>query len=153
MKEKKELVVSAIENGTVIDHIPAEDLFDVIRILKLDKIQNQITFGTNLTSKKLGKKAIIKVENKFFEQDEINKIALIAKDANLNIIRNYQVEKKVKLEIPDMVEGFVKCINPKCITNHERIKTKFHIIDKDKVELKCHYCEKIIDKDHIQIID
>jgi len=153
MKEKKELVVSAIENGTVIDHIPAQDLFKVIRILKLDKIENQITFGTNLKSQKYGKKAIIKVENKFFEQDEINKIALIAKDANLNIIRNYQVEKKLKLEIPQNIEGFVKCINPKCITNHEKVRTKFVIIDKEKVELKCVYCEKIIDKEHIQIID
>lgn len=153
MKEKKELVVSAIENGTVIDHIPAQDLFKVIRILKLDKIQNQITFGTNLNSKKLGKKAIIKVENKFFEQHEINKIALVAKDANLNIIRNYQVDKKLKLQIPQKIEGFVKCINPKCITNHEKVRTKFEVIDKEKVELKCLYCEKIIDKEHIQIIE
>lgn len=149
---KKELVVSAIKNGTVIDHIPARDLFNVIRILKLENIDNQITFGTNLTSQKLGKKAIIKVENKFFEQDEINKIALIAKDANLNIIRDYQLEKKVKLEIPDVIEGFVKCINPKCITNHEKIKTKFFVVDKENVALKCNYCEKIIDREHIQVI-
>lgn len=152
MKEKKELVVSAIENGTVIDHIPAKNLFKVIKILKLEQFENQITFGTNLMSKKLGKKGIIKVENKFFEQDEINKIALIAKDANLNIIRNYEVVKKVKLEIPDKIEGFVKCINPKCITNHEQVKTKFTVIDKNNVTLRCDYCEKIINADNIEIL-
>ena len=148
----KELIVSAIKEGTVIDHIPAKDLFKVIRILKLEKSKNQITFGTNMSSNKLGQKAIIKIEGKFFEQKEINKIALVAQEANLNIIEDYKVTKKMKVAIPDEVTGIVKCFNPKCITNNENIKTKFTVVSKTKVSLKCQYCEKITDEEHMEII-
>jgi aspartate carbamoyltransferase regulatory subunit len=152
MKEIKELIVSAIENGTVIDHIPANSVFKVINILRLDKIDTQITFGTNLISKKLKKKGIIKISDKFFEDNEINKIALIAPEAKLNIIKNYQVVEKKVVQVPDSIVGIAKCVNPKCITNHESIVTKFHVISKQKVALKCHYCEKITNQENIQII-
>ncbi|GAP70644.1 aspartate carbamoyltransferase, regulatory subunit [Bacteroidales bacterium 6E] len=151
-KKKLKLKVSAIKDGTVIDHIPASNLFDVINILGLNKIENQITFGTNLESEKLGSKAIIKVSDKFFADDEINKIALIAPHAKLNIINDYVVTEKKIVEIPDSVQGIVKCFNPKCITNNEKIITKFKVIDKSPLALKCCYCEKITDKDHLQII-
>ncbi len=149
--EKKELKVNAIKDGTVIDHIPAKDLFKVIRILKLDKYTNQITFGTNLESAKLGYKSIIKISDKFFEDNEINKIALVAQDANLNIIRNYQVVEKKTVSLPDEIIGIAKCINPKCITNNEEIVTRFTVVSKKEVALKCHYCEKITDKAQIII--
>ncbi len=149
---KKELKVSAIENGTVIDHIPADRLFDVIRILELDKCKNQITFGTNLESKKLGKKAIIKIGDKFFDPKDIDKIALIAHTAKINIIRDFKVVEKKKVEIPDEIVGIVKCFNPKCITNHEEVTTRFTVVSKEPLELKCHYCEKITDEQHIEII-
>jgi aspartate carbamoyltransferase regulatory subunit len=153
MKEGQEqLKVSAIKDGTVIDHIPASDLFKVISILGLDKLENHITFGTNLESKKLGLKAIIKISDKFFQDKEINKIALVAPEAKLNIIKNYQVVEKKPVSIPDTVVAIAKCMNPKCITNHEGIKTKFTVIDKVLVTLKCHYCEKITDKTHLEII-
>ncbi|MBN2663785.1 MAG: aspartate carbamoyltransferase regulatory subunit [Bacteroidales bacterium] len=149
---KEELIVSAIKEGTVIDHVSAKDLFNVIRILELECSKNQMTFGTNLDSKKLGKKAIVKVEGKFFKQEEINKIALVAPEANLNIIRDYKVVDKMKVEVPDKIEGIVKCFNPKCVTNHEQIVTKFTVISKNEVALKCEYCEKITDKAHFEII-
>jgi aspartate carbamoyltransferase regulatory subunit len=148
---KKKLKVSAIKDGTVIDHIPAQNLFKVISILGLDKIDNQITFGTNLESEKLGSKAIIKVSDKFFEDDEINKIALIAPHAKLNIIKNYVVTEKKVVEIPSQIKGIVRCFNPKCITNHETIMTKFSVISKSPLALKCQYCEKITDQEHLQI--
>ncbi len=150
--EKKELKVSAIKNGTVIDHIPAKDLFKVIRILELDKCKEQITFGTNLESGKLGKKGIIKIANKFFKQEEINKIALIAPEANLNIIRDYVVVEKKKVVLPQQIEGIVKCYNPNCITNHQDVTPKFTVISRSPIQLKCHYCEKITDEEHIEII-
>lgn len=149
---KKKLKVSAIKNGTVIDHIPAKNLFKVITILGLDKIENQITFGTNLESEKLGSKAIIKVSDKFFEDDEINKIALIAPHAKLNIIRDYNVTEKRVVEIPSRIKGIVRCFNPKCITNNEAITTSFAVISKSPISLKCHYCEKITDQEHLHII-
>ena len=151
MKDKK-LEVSAIQNGTVIDHIPATALFKVISILSLDKLDRQITFGTNLISKKLGKKAIIKLSDTFFIDKEINKIALVAPQAKLNIIRNYRVVEKKIVEVPEEIIGIVKCMNPKCITNNERIITKFRVVSKKDVKLKCHYCEKITDQEHIEII-
>ncbi|HKL67694.1 MAG TPA: aspartate carbamoyltransferase regulatory subunit [Bacteroidales bacterium] len=153
MKEtKKQLSVSAIENGTVIDHIPASNLFNVIQILGLDKIDNQITFGTNLESKKLGRKAIIKLAGIYFEDDDINRIALVAPEANLNIIKDYEVVEKSIVKVPDYIAGIAKCVNPKCITNFEDVKTKFKVVSKKNVALKCHYCEKITDQEHLVIV-
>ena len=152
MKEPKQLVVSAIENGTVIDHVPARQLFKVIQILGLDHIDNQITFGTNLGSQKLGKKAIIKISEMFFKDDDINRIALVAPEAKLNIIRGYEVVEKKVVVVPDTIVGIARCMNPKCITNFEHVVTKFKVISKKNVSLKCHYCEKITDQEHLQII-
>jgi aspartate carbamoyltransferase regulatory subunit len=152
MKEPKQLSVSAIQNGTVIDHIPAKNLFKVIQILRLDHIDNQITFGTNLESKKLGKKAIIKISGKYFEDEDINRIALVAPAAKLNIIRDYEVVEKKVVEVPDTIIGIAKCMNPKCITNFESVTTRFRVISKKNVTLKCHYCEKITDQENLQII-
>jgi aspartate carbamoyltransferase regulatory subunit len=152
MKEPKQLSVSAIENGTVIDHIPAKNLFKVIQILGLDKIDNLTTFGTNLGSEKLGKKAIVKLADVFFEDDDINRIALVAPQAKLNIIRDYEVVEKSVVEVPDEILGIAKCVNPKCITNFEQVTTRFIVISKDNVSLKCHYCEKITDQEHLEIV-
>jgi aspartate carbamoyltransferase regulatory subunit len=152
MKEPKQLSVSAIENGTVIDHVPANTLFKVIQILGLDHIENQITFGTNLESKKLGKKAIIKISGIYFEDEDINRIALVAPEAKLNIIKDYEVVEKKVVEVPDNIVGIAKCMNPKCITNFESVTTRFRVVSKKNVALKCHYCEKITTQDNLQII-
>jgi aspartate carbamoyltransferase regulatory subunit len=151
-KTRKELQVSAIENGTVIDHIPARSVFQVIKILGLEECKEQILFGTNLESKKYGRKGIIKVANLFFESDEINKIALAAPSATLIVIRNYQVVEKKKVEIPDQIFRFVRCFNPNCITNHEKIPTRFEVIDKEELRLQCIYCEKVTDKNNMVFI-
>ena len=152
-KKKLKLKVSAIKEGTVIDHIPAKNLFKVISILGLDTINNQITFGTNLESGKLGAKAIIKVSNKFYKDDEINKIALIAPNAKLNIIRDYEVVEKKVVEIPEVISGIVKCFNPKCITNNEYVNTCFKVVSTDPIALKCKYCEKITAAGQISMLD
>ena len=152
MKENKTLSVSAIRKGTVIDHIPPKNVFKVLTILGLDQIDSQITFGTNLQSRRFGSKGIIKVSDKFFEDDEINKIALVAPQAKLNIIKDFEVVEKKIVEVPDKIEGIVRCMNPKCITNFDPIKTKFKVLDKKEVSLKCHYCEKITDQEHMEIL-
>ncbi|WP_262328341.1 aspartate carbamoyltransferase regulatory subunit [Carboxylicivirga litoralis] len=149
---KKELSVRAIKNGTVIDHIPATHLFKVISILGLDKIENQITFGTNLKSKQQGHKAIIKVAKKYFADEDINKIALVAPSAKLNIIQDYQVVEKKIVEIPEQIVGIAKCFNPKCITNNENMTTKFSLVEKEPLALKCQYCEKITDEKHLEVL-
>ena len=150
--ENEGLLVRRIRNGTVIDHIPARNLFKVIQILGLDHIDSQITFGTNLDSKKLGKKAIIKIEGKYFEDADINRIALVAPDAKLNIIKEYEVVEKKVVEVPDHIVGIARCMNPKCITNFEPVVTRFKVVSKKNVSLKCHYCEKITNQENMHII-
>lgn len=151
MKDKQ-LSVSAIREGTVIDHLPASALFKVVSILNLEEVDTMITIGNNLGSKKLGKKGIIKLSKVFFEDNDINKIALVAPLAKLNIIRNYEVVEKKVVAIPDEIVGIVKCVNPKCITNNEVVDTRFEVVSKTDVKLKCHYCEKITSQNNIEII-
>ncbi|MBO4985058.1 MAG: aspartate carbamoyltransferase regulatory subunit [Bacteroides sp.] len=154
MNEKKqELQVAALENGTVIDHIPAEKLFTVVSLLGLEKLKNNITIGCNLKSGKLGTKGIIKIADKFFCDDEINRIALVAPNVKLNIIRDYEVAEKREVRLPDELKGIVKCGNPKCITNNEPMPTRFHVIDKENCIIKCHYCEKEQKRENITLID
>lgn len=146
VRTDKELVVSALENGTVLDHIPAENVFKAIELLDLKGENSRITIGVNLSSKLYGKKGIIKVENRFFEDDELNRLALVAPKATVNIIRDFKVVEKKKLVMPREIEGIAKCRNPKCITNHQPVKTKFTVIsNNDETSLLCHYCEKITD--------
>lgn len=153
MSEKKqELQVAALENGTVIDHIPSEKLFTVVSLLGLQQMQNNITIGFNLKSKKLGKKGIIKIADKFFCDDEINRIAVVAPNVKLNIIRDYEVVEKKELSLPDELNGIVKCSNPKCITNNEPMPTRFHVIDKKRCVIRCHYCEKEQARENIEIL-
>jgi len=152
MTTRKEFIVSAIENGTVIDHIPSKNVFQVIKILNLEESDDMVLFGTNLESKKYGKKGIVKVKNKFFKNSEINKIALVAPKATLIVIKDYQITSKQVVELPDDVQGIVKCFNPNCITNHEKVETKFNLVDKEEVKLRCHYCEKITDKKNMIVI-
>lgn len=152
MEARKILQVSAIENGTVIDHIPQGKVFTVIKILGLDKSESSITFGTNLDSKKFGKKGIIKVSGRFFKDEEINKIALVAPTASLIEIRDFLVTGKRNVVIPDVVDGYVKCFNPKCVTNNQNVHRKFYVVDKEDLKLKCHYCEKFTKKEDINIL-
>ena len=139
---KKERLVAAIENGTVIDHIPSEKTYEVASILGLQHLSTVVTIGYNFPSKKVGHKGIIKVENKFFTNEEISRLSVVAPNVVLNIIRNYEVVEKKTVETPDELRGIVKCNNPKCITNNEPMQTIFNVIDKEKGILKCHYCDK-----------
>ena len=152
MKERKQLIVSAIRNGTVIDHIPAQSMFKVLQILGLDNVDEMISLGTNFESKKLGKKGIIKVSNVFFRDEDINKIALVAPEAKLNIIKEYEVVEKKVVQVPDQIIGIARCVNPQCITNHETITTRFQVVSKKNVSLKCHYCGKITDQENLVIV-
>lgn len=150
---KKELKVSALENGTVIDHIPQGVVLQVLRALQLEDFNDAIYMGSNLDSHKMGKKGIIKVSNKFFEKDDINKIALMAPSATIIEIKNYEIIRKTKVELPDEVIGLVKCINPKCITNNENITTKFIVQnDLDEVKFSCYYCEKTMRKEDLEFL-
>lgn len=139
---KKERLVAAIENGTVIDHIPSEKTYEVVNILGLQNLETIVTIGYNYLSKKLGHKGIIKIENKFFTNEEISRLSVVAPNVILNVIRNYEVVEKKKVETPDELKGIIRCNNPKCVTNNEPMKTVFTVIDKSNGIIKCHYCDK-----------
>ncbi len=137
---KKELAVAALRNGTVIDRIPSSALFKAVKILGIEKLDKHVTIGNNLDSKKLGTKGIIKVADTFFPDDVINRIALIAPTAKINIINDFEVVEKSSVTLPQTIVGIVKCDNPKCITNNEPMKTRFELVDPEKRVIRCHYC-------------
>ena len=150
--KKEELQVVALKNGTVIDHIPTDKLFTVVSLLGLKNSESNITIGNNLTSKKLGKKGLIKVADRFFTDEEISRLSVVAPNVKLNIIHNYEVVEKKQVTMPNVVKGIVKCNNPKCITNNEPMTTIFHVISKESGMLKCHYCEKELNKEAVKLL-
>ena len=152
MNNKKERLVAAIENGTVIDHIPADKTFQVVNLLGLQDIKSPVTIGFNYTSNKVGKKGIIKVTDKFFTNDEISRLSVVDPKVVLNIIRDYDVVEKKTVDTPDELRGIVKCNNPKCITNNEPMETVFHVVDKEQGTLKCHYCDKEQDINKVELV-
>jgi len=150
--DKNKMLVAAIQNGTVIDHIPSDKTYEVTNLLKLDKMTTPVTIGYNLPSKKLGSKGIIKIEDKFFTEEEISRLSVVAPNIVLNIIHNYDVVEKKTATIPDVLKDIVKCNNPKCITNNEPMSTIFHAVDKHNGILKCHYCEKEQDINKVDLV-
>ena len=140
---REKLMVAAIENGTVIDHIPSSKLFEVVNLLHLEQIDSSsIMMGYNLKSKKHGTKSIIKVSEKFFTDAQLNQLSVVAPNVTLCIIKNYEVVEKKKVSLPQEIRGIVQCANPKCITNNEPMETLFTTIDAQKGILRCPYCEK-----------
>lgn len=150
-ENKQALQVAAIKNGTVIDHIPADKLFTVVNLLKLQKTTQSITIGNNFASQRLGKKGFIKVADRFFSDEEISRLSVVAPNVILNIIKDYEIVEKKQVVMPDELRGIVKCANPKCITNNEPMTTIFHVADKENGILKCHYCEKEQNKEALKL--
>ena len=148
----KKLEVSAIEEGTVIDQIANKSTFKVANILNTQNIEQVVLIGFNLSSKKLGKKGIIKIGGKLLTQEEVNKISLIAPDATVDIIKDSEVVEKFKVDIPDSIEEFMKCFNPNCVSNHQNILSRFHVINKNPIRIRCHYCERHMGVDDIELV-
>jgi aspartate carbamoyltransferase regulatory subunit len=148
----KELKISAIREGTVIDHIPAKNTFKVAEILGLAKHENVTSIATNLQSKKMKLKGIVKVGGRELTEDEVNKVALLAPEATVSIIKEYTVKRKFPLKTPDKVYGIIKCSNPKCITNADEVKTRFSIIHKKPLEARCDYCERVMKEDELILL-
>ena len=146
---KHELKVKPIENGTVIDHIQANKALQVLKILGLPKEGINVTLAMNVPSK-LGFKDIVKIENREVEHSEIDKISLIAPNATINIIRDYEIVSKKKVESVEVLNGIVKCTNPKCISNtDEPIDSKSYLVEEDPITVRCHYCERLVQADEI----
>ena len=138
----KELRVSKIKNGTVIDHIRGGYALDVIKILGITgKEKKVMTIAINVPSKRFGVKDIVKIEGKALDSQEVNRIALVAPHASINIIHDYVVLEKLEVKLPQIMEGTVKCVNPCCISNSdEPVVSKFYLKTEEPLLLKCHYC-------------
>lgn len=150
--KRQELQVAALKNGTVIDHIPSNKLFQVVGLLHLDEMKSAVTIGFNLKSEKMGSKSIIKISEKFFTDEELNQLSVITPNVTMSIIRDYEVVEKKEVRMPEELTGIIKCANPKCITNNEPMKTHFHVINKEKGLLQCHYCNKEVALDHVKLL-
>ncbi|MBR5068310.1 MAG: aspartate carbamoyltransferase regulatory subunit [Bacteroidales bacterium] len=152
MSDKKELEVSAIKNGTVIDHIPANVTFKIVQILDLYNHPGAITIGTNLDSISLGKKGIIKIADRYLTDEEIGRLSVVSPDVTLNIIKDYQIVEKKYVKYPKQIIGVVKCTNPKCVTNHQPIPTKMEVFDMNSKSLRCIYCERVMQYGEIELL-
>lgn len=139
------LRVQKIRNGTVIDHIKPGKAFRVLKILGIDSdYPETVTVMMSARSKKFGKKDIVKIENRILKREELDKISLLSPDAVVNIIKNSEVVEKHRVEIPAMISDVLVCTNPDCVSNHEKIKTKFCVVNKNPLTLRCHYCERLV---------
>lgn len=145
----KDVKVIAIENGTVIDHIPTESLFKVVAVMGFKKTKEEILIGTNLKSKKLGKKGILKISNTYLSKKDLDRISILAQGSKVNTIKNFKVVEKREVKLPKEINEVVKCFNPNCISNHESLKTNFKIVQERPLKLKCKYCEKLTQEDQI----
>lgn len=146
-----DLHVSKIKEGTVIDHIKGGYALDVIKILGMTgKEKRVITIAINMPSKRYTVKDIVKIEGRALNTQEVNKIALVAPHASINIIRNYKVVEKLEVKLPKIIEGIIKCINPCCISkSDEPVQSKFYVINEEPLTLKCHYCGTILEQNDV----
>jgi len=144
---KKELKIPRIKDGTVIDHITAGNAVKVLRILGIPEGSSSVVSVAMNVKSRLGKKDIVKVENRELDPYEVDKIALIAPKATINIIRDYEVAEKHKVELPDELIGIARCSNPTCVSNAkgEPVKSRFKVISRDPPRIKCYYCEREIE--------
>ncbi|MCL1036671.1 aspartate carbamoyltransferase regulatory subunit [Shewanella submarina] len=149
MTKDNHLKVEAIKNGTVIDHIPANVGFKVLKLFKLDDTAERVTIGLNLPSSALGKKDLIKIENVLFDEQRAKRLALLAPNATVNKIENYQVVAKLPVVLPEYIKGVFGCANTNCITHVEpAVESHFGVFVKDgDIQLKCKYCEKVFSRE------
>lgn len=150
--EKSKLMVAALENGTVIDHIPSDKVFDVVNLLNIQEISTPVTIGANLESHKMGRKGIIKIADRYFTDEEVSKLSVIVPNIVLTTIHHYDVTEKRHITMPNEVRNIIRCPNPKCITNHEPMQTVFNVVDKQRGTFRCRYCNKEIGKDDIKLL-
>jgi len=148
---RKTLRVSKIKEGTVIDHITGGHALDVIKILGIKgRAEGVVTVAMNVPSKRHGTKDVVKVEGRELNPKEVDKIALLAPHATINIIRDYKAAEKKRVKLPKVIRGIVKCANPACISNSsEPVQPTFYVEKEDPLRLRCHYCSYIMEKQDV----
>ena len=151
VQEGKSIEVSALRQGTVVDHLRRGTGLKVLNVLGL-LTEGAVAIGLNLDSKRLGQKDLIKIENRELTQEELNKIAILSPEATLSIIREFKVVSKFQPELTAEMEGVVHCQNPSCISNNEQIRSRFQVLEREPLRLRCYYCERVIPSDEIELL-
>ena len=151
MQSREELYVKKIKDGTVIDHITPGFALDVLKILGINgKSGEVVSTAINVESKHLHHKDIVKIQDRELNPHEVDKIALIAPNATINIVRNFEVASKKAVELPSTIRGIIKCDNPSCISNSmEPVERKFGVDEREPIRLRCHYCGHIMEREDI----
>ncbi len=148
----REYKVYRIENGTVIDHLPHWSSLKVLELLQLRECPDLVTLGIGLDSRHMGRKDLVKVENRELSEAEVSKLALVAPQATINLIRNSERVGKVKVRLPDRLEGLVRCGNIGCITRHEHVPSRLDTLSRQPLRLRCYYCNTVVEGDEVELL-
>lgn len=143
----EELKIRPIEDGTVIDHIPQGQALNVLRVLGVDSTTREVvSVAMNVPSDAMGRKDIVKVEDREIGSKEADIIALIAPEATVNVVRDFEVREKYEVSMPDEIHGVLSCPNPNCVTNtREPTETSFDVRDTGEgTEMRCGYCGTVV---------
>jgi aspartate carbamoyltransferase regulatory subunit len=151
VKQDIKLQVSALRSGTVVDHLGPRTAFKALRILGLGD-DATVLIGVNLDSRKHGKKDLIKIDGRELTPEQINKVALLSAAATFSIIREFEVVKKFRPRLPDVIEGLVRCVNPGCVTQDARVKGRFLVVRKEPLKLRCFFCERSLREGEIEFL-
>jgi aspartate carbamoyltransferase regulatory subunit len=151
LQARQELYVRKIKDGTVIDHITPGFALDVLKILGINgKDGEMVSVALNVESKQLHDKDIVKIQNRELRPGEVDKIALIAPNATINIIRNYDVASKKVVELPSTIRGTIKCDNPSCISNsREPVEPRFGVDRREPIRLRCYFCGHVMEREDV----
>ncbi len=150
---QKKLQVEAIEHGSVIDHIPAQQGVKILKFFKFTQTNEKITIGLNLATHNGQGKDLIKIENTFFNDQQANQLALFAPNATINQIKDFKVVNKFQVQLPSSFIGVLACPNSNCISHNEPVQTRFYVKQKNTLKLKCHYCEKSFERSTFDELD
>jgi aspartate carbamoyltransferase regulatory subunit len=151
LQTRQELYIKKIKDGTVIDHITPGFALDVLKILSIDgKGGEVVSTAVNVVSKRQERKDIVKIQDRELKPDEVDKIALIAPNATINIIRNYDVASKKRVQLPQTIRGILRCDNPSCISNsREPAEPQFSVDKRPPIRLKCYFCGHIMERENV----
>jgi aspartate carbamoyltransferase regulatory subunit len=151
LQTRQELYIQKIKDGTVIDHITPGFALDVLKILGIDgKGGEVVSTAVNVLSKRQERKDIVKIQDRELKPDEVDKIALIAPNATINIIRNYNVASKKLVQLPQVIRGILRCDNPSCISNsREPVERQFGVDRRQPIRLKCHFCGHVMEREDV----
>lgn len=150
----EKLKIDKIKKGTVIDHIDAGYALTILNLTGLDNISDLMTVGINVGSRKFGKKDIIKIENVFLNEVQMQQISILSPNAKISLIENYKVIEKKQVKIPRVIKKLIKCVNKTCISNSlkEPIDYEFIVLEEIPLKIQCVYCDRIYKLEEIKFV-